>query len=90
MAQIVKLEIARGDAWSSNKGQLQGKVCVVGEDGSQEIRLTAVTIASIFNLVRDQATKTALLNARQVDSAIAEASAEASLLENKNAIEMEV
>lgn len=89
MSQVTELHIVRADQWSPNKGMLVGKVTIASEEGKQEIRLTAVTISAIFNLIRSQASATARANAATVAEAIDEATAEAGLIENKEFIEGE-
>ncbi len=87
MAQVTELHIQRSDRWAATPGVMSGKVIIENENGRQEVRLSAATIAAIFEIIRTQVSTTARDNANQVANAISEASSEAGLLENKTIIE---
>ena len=80
--RVKSLDIRMADKYEENAGQFVGCLCLEGEQGRQEIRLTSSAISRIFHVIREDVVKVSKAQAKATDKAVEEAEAGPLLLAN--------
>ena len=79
--KVKQLLVKRQESYEQDAGQFRGMVSLVGDQGEQSLTLSPASISKIFEVIREDATAKAKLQAKMVTGALQDAADEPLLLE---------
>ena len=79
--KVKQLLIKRQESYESDAGQFRGMVSLIGDQGEQSLTLSPASLSKIFEVLREDATNKAKMQAKLAAFALKDAADEPLLLE---------